>query len=895
MGTIGESDEGMVDTLQKCLSHGNFVEANNILMRFTEIATNKPTFFSKTIQPVARVMLEIANGAHINETCAMSANEWICTLTENAGSIVNQEPEIIKQFVPSCINWVLGVEMTEEWATLENDDNASLTLYEVGVESLDRISLALGPVVGEYMLGVINNLWQGQDWKHRFAAITTISQTCEGCGPVFERQMESLANKIFTGIDDEHPMVRHASIRSIAQLCEDFNPEFQYSYKDVIFKILLKEMGDPVPKNQAYAAACLTNVCNDEIEEWPEYLRPYIDNFISKIVGLLQNGLLFVKEKAISALTTFAEIFDTEFNRFYDQLFPILVDVIEKATSKQEEKLRSLTISCLVLASVAIGQKLFMPKSERVIGLLYKVQEQIANVPDNTLQVCLLKAWTRIARIMGDAFVPHFDNVMPPLLRSASITPTVIMTDFDEQSQFNINEYHTVSSSFEGIGIKRFSIKTSELQELHSAIGGILSYVSFFQEKLYKYHQDMCNIIIPSITKSSSHDIRELACETLAQLILMLHQAIKKNIAPADKMFELMDFALHTLDTSIHECVSLNDRGGIRTLFLCLHDCLDVISEDVIKFVQPKYYGLFAESIYSNIMEAILKRNELTKDIEMQEDICEVIERLEDERIQENEIVEACTDVSGTFLEHCSSGFTPIFHEKLWKKLFLPMLDENAPQFDDEDRVAALCISCDFVSYGGGAAGPYMNKITNFVMGNMNSTNHKMLYSVAYAQGVLSQFFPRETQQHVPRMLNHLRQLIHSPQAQMSINLGITCNAIASFYKILKFANPSENQHDMLNEWMSYLPARGDEIEARKLHSELVNYVKNNHPVVMSNLPKVFHIFSVVMNSKNATKKDSETMHQLAQELLQRNPQQANQALSMLDEFHRKKLLKQKN
>jgi len=95
------------------------------------------------------------------------------------------------------------------------------------------------------------------------------------------------------GLQDPHAKVRWAACQAVGQMCTDLGPDIQNDEHAVIVPALTEVMKDfNEPRVQAHAAAAIVNFsenCDEEI------LTGYLDNLITQLLGLLQNGQKLVK------------------------------------------------------------------------------------------------------------------------------------------------------------------------------------------------------------------------------------------------------------------------------------------------------------------------------------------------------------------------------------------------------------------------------------------------------------------------------------------------------------------------------------------------------------------------------------------------------------------------
>lgn len=100
-------------------------------------------------------------------------------------------------------------------------------------------------------------------------------------------------------------------------------------------------------------------------------------------------------------------------------------------------------MECVTLIGVAVGKEKFGPDAKDIMQHMISTQgnffimncEYLIIFPVGQLESddpqisFLLQSWARICRCLGQDFVPYVQYVMPPLLKSARISPDVTVTD----------------------------------------------------------------------------------------------------------------------------------------------------------------------------------------------------------------------------------------------------------------------------------------------------------------------------------------------------------------------------------------------------------------------------------------------------------------------------------
>lgn len=130
-------------------------------------------------------------------------------------------------------------------------------------------------------------------------------------------------------------------------------------------------MDDPIPRVQCHAATAIVNFV-DQCDN--EFIEPYLDSLISKLLTILQKGKRFVQEQALAAISAVASSATHLFVKYYAVTIPYLKIILNNANGKQERMLRAKAMECINLIGVAVGPETFRNDAIEVMNVLLKTQ-----------------------------------------------------------------------------------------------------------------------------------------------------------------------------------------------------------------------------------------------------------------------------------------------------------------------------------------------------------------------------------------------------------------------------------------------------------------------------------------------------------------------------------------
>jgi HEAT repeat protein len=362
---------------------------------------------------------------------------------------------------------MVEIEDDDEWSQaddIEDDVDESNSIYAEQI--MDRLACALG---GKTVLPVafqhIAQMLQNTDWRHRYAALMTISSIGEGCQPVMGRELGRVIEMVVPYLQDAHPRVRYAACNALGQMSTDFASDLQTKYHAVVVPALIATTQDPHPRVKAHAAAALVNFsegCDKEL------LNPYLDSLLSNLYELLRTPRRVVQEQALQTIAVIAESAKDLFAKYYDTFIPVLLLILEQAVGHDQRLMRGKAMECLSLICYVVGPERSRQDALRTMELLAQTPpEQMA--ADDPQATYVDWACLRLCNTLGADFMPYLAFVMPPLLAKARLKPDLAILDSDDP---NAEAAYDAADGWEFVHIhsQKIGINTTALEERSAAV-----------------------------------------------------------------------------------------------------------------------------------------------------------------------------------------------------------------------------------------------------------------------------------------------------------------------------------------------------------------------------------------------------------------------------------------
>lgn len=820
------------------------------LVVLIELGDNCPKLFRAVLPNVLTVMVSIAKDKSFDDRTRQTALELLLTLSEAAPPMARKIPNFASEIIPVAMEMITDIEDDESWYTtedvsklngsqrvvdikvliqLEEDDNEEN--YVMGESTLDRIARTLGgktvvPVAFQY----IPQMLQAGDWQQRRAALMAISSIGEGSIKIMKPELSNIINMVLPSFKDAHPRVRYAACNTLGQLSTDFAPYLQKHFHEIVISALLPVMEDPQPRIQAHAAAAMVNFCEEADKK---ILDPYLDAIFERLLILLKTSKTYVQEQAITTIATVADCAEDKFNKYHSVIMPLLLDILRQASDKQYRLLRSRAIECASLIGLAIGKEVFAPYTASFINILAEIQQSVTEA-DDIQTTYLLAAWARMCKMMGQDFLPYLPNIMPPLLASAKLTPEFTFVDPEEE---DVDAKYPTEEGWEFVGIngQQIGIKTSVLEEKHTAIEMLVSYARDLGAGFLPYVGQVLEIALP-LLKFYFHDgVRHAAA---ALIPVLLKDAKDANVAPA----ELANM-WNTIFEKLAKIMTIEDDiTFLAQTYATFSECLDVLGENCL---QPAQIESFIKGTDEQLKKFLERLTEREQEKQAGEYDAEDEEHIADEEANEEDALSELARAMQSLFKALGPSFLPYFDK------MLPLVVQFLSHPNNAARQWAICVFDDLVEFTGPASFNYSNYFLQAMVAGVSDKASEVRQASAYGVGIMGQFGGPQYADACAAALEHLFALINAPDAREDGTVYVTENAISAIAKICKFNSSKFQLEPVLTAWIATLPILHDDQEAPIVYTYLLDLLDANHPTILgpnnANIPHLVKIFSEVL------------------------------------------------
>jgi hypothetical protein len=807
---------------------GDSEDLSTALIALIDLASSAPKMFKPHFHDLVSFSVTVIQDKELDSLSRQNALELLATFADYAPSMCRKEPSYTEQMITQCLSLMTDIgeddEDAAEWLASDDlDQDESDYNHVAGEQTMDRLANKLGgPTILAPAFHWLPRMMTSMAWKDRHAALMAISAISEGCRDLMMGELSQVLDLVIPALSDPHPRVRWAGCNALGQMSTDFSPKMQIDYYDRVLRAIIPVLNSPEARVQSHAAAALVNFCEDSEKS---VLEPYLDDLLSHLFQLLQNEKRYVQEQALSTIATIADAAEAAFSKYYDTLMPMLMNVLQRESDKENRLLRSKAMECATLIALAVGKEKLGADAMSLVKLLATIQNGITEDDDPQAQY-LMHCWGRMCRVMTRDFIPFLPTVMPPLLAVASAKCDLALLDDDEEIE-RLNQ----EEGWELVPVKgkTIGIKTSVMDDKHMATELLVVYAQVLEGDFAPYAGEiMEKIAIPGLIFLFHDPVRVISAKLVPQLLNCCKKAYGISspqiatlwTATADKLLEVLK-AEPAIDT-------------LAEMYQSFYESVEVLGRDCLS---PEHMKRFMESV-----DLVLKDYKARAQQRAADRAGKTAEDAEDEA----EEMQLAIEDDQTLLSDMNKAFHTIFKNHgssflaAWERL-MPMYEEFLVSPDPTQRQWGLCVMDDVLEYCGGDSIRYATYMTRPLIQGCTDESAPIRQAAAYGIGEAARCGGAPWAQFLAGTIPYLFQVTRVPNARDEDNVFATENACVAIAKILKFNNSHvQDVAGLSGQWLETLPVTNDEEGAPYAYAFLSELIVQQHPAVLPLASKIF-------------------------------------------------------
>jgi hypothetical protein len=842
----------LLSQLQAC-SNADVVQKS--LEHLTQAAVSCPSLIAGNVQ-VLQTALQACLNMPQAPLAALQLVASMVSVRDVKGRILPAHAQQLTSLVTQALLQAAQLLITtvdddvEDWAnepaSLLGDNNNSAmeeeydTLYAESIcqELLQHHSGALPE-----LLPLVSSWFSHQDWKYQRAGIALMECALESTPIQLAPHAHGIVQAVLTIMGQEtaqtvnvNVRVQYQAVQLLGALCQTkgYYGAVQQAYAKPILECLASAVANPCSQVSSMASLALVSYCRGEDTDADicQSVTPYLQDVLQALVvaGPLSwdrtdVGAITCQVRAVGAIACLAQATEESFQSFYTNVMPGLLGLAQS----QNVDLAGAAVQAATIVGQAVGIEYFEQDAQQLMQWMLPVLQQSNENSSPQPMEQLLSACARIASVLGEAFLPYVNVVLPHLLQRASEPPDVSVIEgteagLDQEVELD-SELGTESMTvaLPGRGLTKVTINTTKIQEKSMATRAVYEHAAALRAAFGPYAETCFPVFLPLLSFQYSADVRGAAAQTLAAIFdaaclygeqtgsMQLPQhyfplvatALAKQVAEE----ETADMeALYAMADALSEMYYIvyrykDDESG-RVL---LQDLNMELANNSVRFCIKAMVACLERR---SEMTGILSSGAVTSEDEREE----YIELL---RLEE-QLLTPLVDSVGYTLKFLGHSFVPIFAEHV-----VPVLGPYlATNIDIRASVSAVCLFDDCVEHcGPQAAAKYAPQLVQGVLLAMqNNADKDLVQAAVYGIAQMARHAPGTV------MAEHIQIIVHNLLEIASLakdddNIYLVENAVSALASLtlwgpfvaLKFGN-----RDALTQtFLSQLPLGQDEDEAK--------------------------------------------------------------------------------
>ncbi len=570
-----------------------------------KVTEEVPKFWGDAVGSSVGPLLAAVIGAGRDRVdCAVrvAAIDWAATLAEKAPARFRRGDWMANALLPALLELVClpppplaaGQGQEEAWAQRppstdcmgdlhDGEDEEDEDMAEAAALAFDRLAKALGAkafykAAAPRLLAALQDQDPARGWCRRRGALYALAMMAEGCegAGALTTDLPQLLPFILRFAGDPHPRVRYALLVCLTHLFEDlaeapdgrpFQKAFASQVLPALATSLASEANRPYPRILSAAASAVASFCHPDKLSAKMVGPEALEALLRALFHLLTAAPLFVREEAMTAVATLAQVVGEAFVPYYDTFVPLAKQILAEATAAEGgakegggggggEALGELSmlglkaLEAFALMGDAVGRDKFRADAHAVLQLVLGLHERqgsgsgllSAPGPAGEAQAAyIMNSTARIGTAMGAEFASYLAQVLPMVLEAAARKPTYRVRTAEEGGEERLVDAEgnrvAVAVSGDGgleearegdqlIGVEvrgggRFEVMVNswEVQQREVACQSLMLYVEELGSCLAPFLPAILQVVLDLVTPTSTPDVRIAAYHMLPKLL----------------------------------------------------------------------------------------------------------------------------------------------------------------------------------------------------------------------------------------------------------------------------------------------------------------------------------------------------------------------------------------
>lgn len=891
----------MLHVLEVAVGAQDADRISEVLSYLSSVAASQPRLFKQVLPMVVEGMAQLGSGALLDADSRVACAELLLTLAEGAPKLcskhANFAERVLKVLLPMLLR--LGGDLSEWEAAMpedglrEDDEDEEEKEANYASEALERLCDALGgEQVTKLMLPELTGMLQPTaPWAARHAALVAIATVCEHGSSVIEPHLPSIVAMLQGAAGAPESRLRWATCYCVALMCDEYDSLPEKNHAELA-PLLIALMADPCPRVRS--AACLGTVNLTQSMEEANLIK-YAQPMLTALHTILSNAASadYVVYAACSSLAVLSSQLSDAAGKpmgsAYPAFAPHLAQRLGAAVSKRYGRLAGEILAALGNLADAAGAAVVANDAPQLITSVASLVARKEVAEDRSLLRATHTCLTKLAGVAQIVFGSTFTTLLPALLEGVKTEVEFHMDKVEEQVEdADDNEGWEVQYfQNKGKGFMRLRINASQMDEKLLCLEALYSYAVAMGAAFLPAVRPLVEACLPVLTYRWSDKARGLAATALAEAYkcTVLAAATGTSGATPAHALELSQVMLKPLTEQLNKEDSLEAVDSFLEAF-----------KQVLSLERSHKVGALEGTAALNGSVQLLK-TQLQKDekrrkareaeeAERDEDD-EGTEEEEAEKEQEGELLLTCVHIMGELLKAQGTQAVTAIEAQLLAHIQPWLLGDEPTRLSLGLETLSLVIE-----YAGKeGAKKYVSAALPLLSAHIESEEPKLRRAALHGLGVVAEHGGKLlTRNGAADLASKLLACLSAPDARYSANLECSEVAVAALGKVLVHRAAAVDAEAALPVWLSFLPLRTDEDEARSAITSLCRLLETEAAAVLgadgARFPAVLGAMAAAYESEATGEEASSRLKALVQSWHASNQAQLQQAAGAMPEAH---------
>jgi len=840
-----------------------------IIEVFQTLVKSPAPIINKYVSQLVAVLLKGLGATDfcIKEVSAMT----LCDLIEFKARVITKQKLLdsilhatIEQGIPLDFPHFQSVVATQEGADEDDHDDSSQGLGRLLILAIST-HVAPRHTSNTILQAGLSRMSRAASPSTQWTGICLITHSLEGLAEVYREPkiVESILNHVVPFVhSSSSSMLQVAALFCLSEMVQSLSPEINVFFPSLL-PLAVNAMNAPSPAVQAAACDLVELIC-DDLED-TDILSPLLNNLVTNLLQQSQFGIrLEMRCTALSTLASVAATTSEDFLPYFDTTCRV---VCHLASLTDEPLLQVRGYAMAVLGSLALAvssldSNPFEPLLADVLAYASKGLE-FGDMELNRLTY-------QMVGNLADAFEDKTDSMLNSL-----VALTIHGMDLDDNVEVNVKDRDgtSIPKSITEVfvdeeeqedvyqpGVKyellfRMEVIEAKRAALYS-IGRIAANVTSLGQ-----HSETLFQSVFQATGHSNEDIRSIAVETLADIVLSFEVPHPLNEASKVELERWGQQCLREIDTSQRWLPGLPPRVALPVglnkilVTVVVPALLEIISDDTVGSVVvaalraiEKFIRYLGPAV---LVESLDRLMELLLEFLSEQGSCQ--NQYEDEDEEEDDadvaLLDAVCDLLGMLSHACGPSFQPCVPVVF--RILAGRIKHS------REQVSILGAFAEILVGMGGLSSQVVSELLPLATEFMSSGNLITSRNATYLAGVL--VMHADHQHPVSPFLHQLEVILSGvPELDKQIKafkggvLPVTLtdaqacvdNAIGALAKVI-IANAVDRKQ-LANIFVGYLPLRFDFSE--NLSVVLALTILAEESLLDESLPRVVSIVIEMLN-----------------------------------------------